>query len=100
MDRFISAYVGRPQAIFERDYDTLFPSIDEPDEHEQWNPHNGAASSKKTASLSCFKELSGACEEQSCYISWLTRSFRIVLFGWACDRTYLCDPSSRPWSKQ
>lgn len=35
MDRFISAYVGRPQAIFERDFDTLHPNVDEPDEHEQ-----------------------------------------------------------------
>lgn len=39
MDRFISAYVGRPQAIFERDFDTLHPSVDEPDEHEQVCPN-------------------------------------------------------------
>ncbi|KAM0754933.1 hypothetical protein T439DRAFT_377335 [Meredithblackwellia eburnea MCA 4105] len=38
MDRYTSSYIGRPGTIHERDYDTSFPSEDEPDEHEQWKP--------------------------------------------------------------
>ena len=30
--------IGRPMAIFERDWDTQLPSEDEPDEHDQWRP--------------------------------------------------------------
>ncbi|WAR62885.1 hypothetical protein PtB15_15B473 [Puccinia triticina] len=36
MDKYVSTYIGRPMMIFERDYDTAFPSADEPDEHELW----------------------------------------------------------------
>ncbi|BGP14207.1 hypothetical protein JCM10213_005900 [Rhodosporidiobolus nylandii] len=38
IDRYTSSYIGRPGTIHERDYDTAFPSEDEPDEHEQWRP--------------------------------------------------------------
>ncbi|GAA5982372.1 hypothetical protein JCM11641_006960 [Rhodosporidiobolus odoratus] len=38
LDRYTSSYIGRPGTIHERDYDTTFPSEDEPDEHEQWRP--------------------------------------------------------------
>jgi hypothetical protein len=37
MDKYVSTYIGRPMMIFERDYDTAFPSTDEPDEHEPWS---------------------------------------------------------------
>ncbi|POW03080.1 hypothetical protein PSTT_11339 [Puccinia striiformis] len=36
MDKYVSTYIGRPMMIFERDYDTAFPSTNEPDEHESW----------------------------------------------------------------
>lgn len=36
MDKYVSTYLGKPMMIFERDYDTAFPSADEPDEHERW----------------------------------------------------------------
>ncbi|PCH37572.1 hypothetical protein WOLCODRAFT_84184 [Wolfiporia cocos MD-104 SS10] len=56
MDKYVSAYIGRPVAIFERDFDTELPSIDEvpdvmadrvcvcvqPDELEAWAPHPSA----------------------------------------------------------
>lgn len=38
LDRYISAYIGRPMAIFERDYDVALPAEDEPDEHDIWRP--------------------------------------------------------------
>ncbi|KAI5480235.1 hypothetical protein MNV49_001566 [Pseudohyphozyma bogoriensis] len=38
LDRYTSSYIGRPGTIHERDYDTSFPSEDEPDENEQWKP--------------------------------------------------------------
>jgi hypothetical protein len=38
LDRYTASYIGRPGTIHERDYDTSFPSEDEPDEHEQWRP--------------------------------------------------------------
>lgn len=38
LDRYTASYIGRPGTIHERDYDTSFPSEDEPDEHEQWKP--------------------------------------------------------------
>ncbi|KDE03870.1 hypothetical protein MVLG_05692 [Microbotryum lychnidis-dioicae p1A1 Lamole] len=38
LDRYTASYIGRPGTIHERDYDTSFPSEDEPDEHEQFVP--------------------------------------------------------------
>ncbi|SDA02837.1 BZ3500_MvSof-1268-A1-R1_Chr11-1g03181 [Microbotryum saponariae] len=38
LDRYTASYIGRPGTIHERDYDTSFPSEDEPDEHEQFIP--------------------------------------------------------------
>ncbi|KAH8924892.1 hypothetical protein BT69DRAFT_1332618 [Atractiella rhizophila] len=38
LDKYVATYIGRPMAIFERDYDTALPNEDEPDEHEQWRP--------------------------------------------------------------
>ncbi|KAG1752093.1 fungal-specific transcription factor domain-containing protein [Suillus lakei] len=39
LDGYVSTYIGRPLAIFERDYDTLLPSEDEAEEMELWAPH-------------------------------------------------------------
>ncbi|KAF9224716.1 hypothetical protein BS17DRAFT_45386 [Gyrodon lividus] len=39
LDGYVSTYIGRPLAIFERDYDTQLPGVDEPDEMEMWTPH-------------------------------------------------------------
>lgn len=39
LDGYVSTYIGRPLAIFERDYDTLLPSEDEVEELELWTPH-------------------------------------------------------------
>lgn len=38
LDKYVSAYIGRPMAIFERDYDVALPAEDEPDEHDIWRP--------------------------------------------------------------
>ncbi|KAH7882909.1 fungal-specific transcription factor domain-containing protein [Phlebopus sp. FC_14] len=39
LDGYVSTYIGRPLAIFERDYDTHMPSVEESDEMEMWAPH-------------------------------------------------------------
>lgn len=39
LDKYISAYIGRPVAIFENDFDTELPSDAEADETEGWLPH-------------------------------------------------------------
>ncbi|EMD37133.1 hypothetical protein CERSUDRAFT_137619 [Gelatoporia subvermispora B] len=59
MDKYVSAYIGRPVAIFEQDFDTELPSVEDvssavrtkscvdltlsddaqPEEHELWQPH-------------------------------------------------------------
>ncbi|KAI0249787.1 fungal-specific transcription factor domain-containing protein [Lactifluus subvellereus] len=36
MDKYVSSYIGRPLSIYERDFDTELPSIDEPEEMEEW----------------------------------------------------------------
>ncbi|KAI0080455.1 hypothetical protein K474DRAFT_1637713 [Panus rudis PR-1116 ss-1] len=38
MDKYVSVYIGRPVAIFENDFDTELPSIEESDELEIWAP--------------------------------------------------------------
>ncbi|KAH9992334.1 fungal-specific transcription factor domain-containing protein [Russula vinacea] len=38
MDKYVSTYMGRPITIFERDFDTELPSIDESEEIEEWQP--------------------------------------------------------------
>lgn len=43
MDKYVSAYIGRPVAIFERDFDTELPSTVESDELELWSPHPSPA---------------------------------------------------------
>ncbi|KAI0293914.1 fungal-specific transcription factor domain-containing protein [Russula brevipes] len=38
MDKYLSSYIGRPLSIYERDFDTELPSIDESEETEEWQP--------------------------------------------------------------
>ncbi|KAG1743751.1 fungal-specific transcription factor domain-containing protein [Suillus paluster] len=63
LDGYVSTYIGRPLAIFERDYDTLLPSDDEVEELELWTPHeslppdtrgHGYPPSSEMKLLSCF----------------------------------------------
>lgn len=39
MDKYVSSYIGRPLAIFERDFDTQLPSESDAEELEDWKPH-------------------------------------------------------------
>ncbi|TDL20640.1 hypothetical protein BD410DRAFT_362130 [Rickenella mellea] len=39
MDKYISTYIGRPLSIFEHDFDTQLPSVEESEETEIWQPH-------------------------------------------------------------
>ncbi|KAI0321497.1 fungal-specific transcription factor domain-containing protein, partial [Amylostereum chailletii] len=36
MDKYVSSYIGRPVCIYERDFDTELPSVDEVEEREEW----------------------------------------------------------------
>ncbi|KAL5497945.1 LCB2 [Sanghuangporus vaninii] len=45
MDKYVSAYIGRPLSIFEADYDTRLPSIDEDEELELWAPNESMPNS-------------------------------------------------------
>ncbi|KAF9030317.1 hypothetical protein BDZ89DRAFT_985448 [Hymenopellis radicata] len=40
MDKYVSSYIGRPLSIFERDFDTLLPSVQDAEEHEEWTHHS------------------------------------------------------------
>ncbi|EGO26654.1 hypothetical protein SERLADRAFT_414597 [Serpula lacrymans var. lacrymans S7.9] len=40
LDKYVSTYIGRPLAIFEKDFDTQLPSDSEPEELELWSPHS------------------------------------------------------------
>jgi len=39
MDKYVSTYIGRPLSIFERDFDTPLPEMDELEENELWEDH-------------------------------------------------------------
>ncbi|EJD52017.1 hypothetical protein AURDEDRAFT_158861 [Auricularia subglabra TFB-10046 SS5] len=43
MDRYVSTYIGRPLAIYERDFDTPLPTEEEHEEQELWNHHPSLA---------------------------------------------------------
>ncbi|KAL5478360.1 hypothetical protein ACEPAI_2544 [Sanghuangporus weigelae] len=45
MDKYVSAYIGRPLSIFEADYDTRLPSIDEDEELDLWAPNESMPNS-------------------------------------------------------
>ena len=39
MDKYVSSYIGRPLSIYERDFDTELPSIDEVRQFFRWKPY-------------------------------------------------------------
>ncbi|KAF8624664.1 hypothetical protein AX17_006995 [Amanita inopinata Kibby_2008] len=45
MDKYVSTYIGRPLMIFEQDFDTLMPDENDPEENEEWMPHEHRSSS-------------------------------------------------------
>jgi hypothetical protein len=38
MDKYVSSYIGRPLCIYEQDFDTELPSVNESEEMEEWQP--------------------------------------------------------------
>ncbi|GLB40011.1 putative fungal specific transcription factor [Lyophyllum shimeji] len=59
MDKYVSAYIGRPLMIFERDFDTPLPSEDDPEELEEWTPSSHPKNSEMPPPvpgriISCF----------------------------------------------
>ncbi|KAJ7481823.1 fungal-specific transcription factor domain-containing protein [Mycena latifolia] len=56
MDKYVSTYIGRPLAIFERDFDTSLPSEGDPEEMEEWAPPDvgGAVVPRPGRVISCF----------------------------------------------
>ncbi|CCM05389.1 uncharacterized protein FIBRA_07605 [Fibroporia radiculosa] len=42
MDKYVSAYIGRPVTVFERDFDTELPIVDGSEEPDLWSPHPSA----------------------------------------------------------
>ncbi|KAJ6511534.1 fungal-specific transcription factor domain-containing protein, partial [Mycena vitilis] len=59
MDKYVSTYIGRPLAIFERDFDTSLPSESDLEEMEEWvSPADAPLSFSPRAGrvISCFNE--------------------------------------------
>ncbi|KAL1742298.1 fungal-specific transcription factor domain-containing protein [Schizophyllum fasciatum] len=61
MDKYVSAYIGRPLGIFERDFDTTLPSANDPEEYEDCKPYSSLCSHERMRlqavpgrSISCF----------------------------------------------
>ncbi|KAJ7778867.1 fungal-specific transcription factor domain-containing protein [Mycena olivaceomarginata] len=57
MDKYVSTYIGRPLAIFERDFDTSLPSESDAEELEEWTPPPDAPVSgapRPGRVISCF----------------------------------------------
>ncbi|KAL0581686.1 hypothetical protein V5O48_000392 [Marasmius crinis-equi] len=56
MDKYVSSYIGRPLMIFERDFDTLLPSEEDPEEEDSWTPHGDADKDDRVPGkiISCF----------------------------------------------
>ncbi|KAJ6481874.1 fungal-specific transcription factor domain-containing protein [Mycena sanguinolenta] len=57
MDKYVSTYIGRPLAIFERDFDTSLPSESDAEELEEWTPPSdsrGSAAPRPGHVISCF----------------------------------------------
>ncbi|KAL1728994.1 fungal-specific transcription factor domain-containing protein [Schizophyllum commune] len=61
MDKYVSAYIGRPLGIFERDFDTPLPSANDPEEYEDCKPYSSLCSHERMRlqavpgrSISCF----------------------------------------------
>ncbi|KAK7469014.1 hypothetical protein VKT23_003510 [Stygiomarasmius scandens] len=58
MDKYVSAYIGRPLMIFERDFDTMLPSADDPEETQEIQMH-GSAMPVPGRIISCFNAAAG-----------------------------------------
>ncbi|KAJ7248172.1 fungal-specific transcription factor domain-containing protein [Mycena haematopus] len=57
MDKYVSTYIGRPLAIFERDFDTSLPSENDAEELEEWAPPSESpvsAAPRPGHVISCF----------------------------------------------
>ncbi|KAH9974092.1 fungal-specific transcription factor domain-containing protein [Lactifluus volemus] len=59
MDKYVSSYIGRPLTIYERDFDTELPSVDESEEMGEWQPAKRDREGQNYApfpihTLSCF----------------------------------------------
>ncbi|KAJ6562490.1 fungal-specific transcription factor domain-containing protein [Mycena capillaripes] len=57
MDKYVSTYIGRPLAIFDRDFDTSLPSESDAEEMEDWTPPADAPVSSAPRAghvISCF----------------------------------------------
>ncbi|KAJ7057212.1 fungal-specific transcription factor domain-containing protein, partial [Mycena amicta] len=57
MDKYVSTYIGRPLAIYERDFDTSLPSETDAEETEEWSPSAEApvqAPPRPGRVISCF----------------------------------------------
>ncbi|TRM66968.1 fungal-specific transcription factor domain-containing protein [Schizophyllum amplum] len=61
MDKYVSAYIGRPLGISERDFDTPLPSANDPEEYEDCKPYSSLCSHERMRlqavpgrSISCF----------------------------------------------
>ncbi|KAF8178184.1 fungal-specific transcription factor domain-containing protein [Mycena galopus ATCC 62051] len=57
MDKYVSTYIGRPLAIFERDFDTSLPSESDAEELEEWVPPSDnpvSAAARPGRVISCF----------------------------------------------
>ncbi|KAI5120399.1 hypothetical protein M0805_000178 [Coniferiporia weirii] len=48
MDKYVSTYIGRPLSIFESDYDTQLPGIEESEERDLWEPGDSMPNSMLT----------------------------------------------------
>ncbi|KAJ7121042.1 fungal-specific transcription factor domain-containing protein [Mycena epipterygia] len=57
MDKYVSTYIGRPLAIFERDFDTSLPSESDTEETEELAPVGGAPRAGHV--ISCFNASAG-----------------------------------------
>ncbi|KAF7330022.1 Zn(2)-C6 fungal-type domain-containing protein [Mycena kentingensis (nom. inval.)] len=53
MDKYVSTYIGRPLAIFERDFDTSLPSETDVEEAEEWSAE-GQIAPRPGRIISCF----------------------------------------------
>ncbi|KAF5369399.1 hypothetical protein D9758_002493 [Tetrapyrgos nigripes] len=58
MDKYVSAYIGRPLMIFERDFDTALPSVNDLEEMEEIQTDESSAPVRGRI-ISCFNAAAG-----------------------------------------
>jgi hypothetical protein len=66
MDKYVSSYIGRPLCIYEQDFDTELPSVNEPEEMEEWQPAAHDEEIRQFSpfpirTLSCFNASAALC---------------------------------------